>query len=91
MMSGGRSFDGWLDDREELPASCFISALRGKVCENAWNDDRLCFLHVTEGCPSCSIMPRPTIETWRTHIAERPLSEIEQVWVSRYERSLGEK
>ena len=91
MIEDGSSFPQWLANREDLRADHSIGALREKVCENAWNEGRLCFVHVNEGCRSCDSMPRPTRDEWQKHIAECPLSERERTWIARYERSLYER
>ena len=90
MLEDGRSFPMWLATREDLRADHSLGALRDRVCEDAWNEDRLCYVHVNEGCYSCDSMRRPTRDEWRRHIAERPPSELEQSWIGKYERSMHE-
>ena len=91
MYENGNNFQQWLANREEFRADHSIGALREKVCENAWNEDRLCYVHVNEGCTSCNSVPRPSRDDWEKHIAECPLSERERVWIAKYERSLSER
>lgn len=91
MHEDGRNFQQWLVNREDIHADHSIGVLREKICENAWNVDRLCYVHVHESCYSCDSVPRPTREAWKRHVAEYPLSDYEQLWIGRYERSLVER
>ena len=49
MLEGERSYSQWLANQEDLRADHSISALRKKTCKNAWNEDRLCYVHVRKG------------------------------------------
>uniref|UniRef100_A0AAV1TXR1 Uncharacterized protein n=1 Tax=Peronospora matthiolae TaxID=2874970 RepID=A0AAV1TXR1_9STRA len=90
MLEDERNLQQWLANREDIHADHSIGVLREKICKNAWNVDRLCYVHVHESCYSCDSTPRPTRETWQRHDAEYPLSEFEQLCIGRYERSLME-
>ncbi|CAI5726891.1 unnamed protein product [Peronospora destructor] len=81
----GKGVSG-LTDKEKLRANHSLEALREKICENAWNEDRLCYVHVNEGYRSCESSARPSKEKWEAHIAARPHS-----WIRKYERSILEK
>ena len=63
-----RSFPQSLASREDLRADNLIGALRKKICENACNEDLLCYVHVNEGCRSCDSMPRSSGDEWQRHI-----------------------
>ena len=39
----------WLANRDDLRDDQSIGALPEKICVNAWNEDRLCYIHVKEG------------------------------------------
>ena len=78
----------WLANREDLRVDHSIGAFREKICENAWNEDRLCNGHVSEGCRSCDSMPRPSREEWQRHIAKCQLSLRDRAWIGKYESSL---
>uniref|UniRef100_A0AAV1UC69 Uncharacterized protein n=1 Tax=Peronospora matthiolae TaxID=2874970 RepID=A0AAV1UC69_9STRA len=69
MLEDGRNFQQWLANREDIHADHSVGVLREKICENAWNVDRLCYVHVHESCYSCDSMPRPTREAWQRHVA----------------------
>ncbi|KAG3236950.1 hypothetical protein PI124_g18038 [Phytophthora idaei] len=84
------SFVGWLVYREEIIKDHSLSELREHVCSDAWKDmRRICYVRVAEGCESCA-GPRPTVEEWKDHIAEYPLSEKERGWIGKYKHSLDE-
>ena len=91
MLEDRRSFPLWLANREDFCADPSIVSIREKICENAWNVDRLCYVHVTEECRSCDSMPRPSCDEFQRHIAECPPSEREQLWARKYELSLYER
>ena len=58
-----------------------MGALREKMHKGAFNEDRLCFVYVNEGCRSCDPMPRPYRDHWQRHIAECPIINREQAWM----------
>ncbi|KAG3236212.1 hypothetical protein PI124_g18776 [Phytophthora idaei] len=87
MSEAGESFVGWLAYREEILADHSLAQLRGRVCQNACNEDRLCFVNVKEGCESCGMTGRPTNEDWLQELAERPFSGEESAWISKYKRT----
>ncbi|KAG2844042.1 hypothetical protein PC113_g18485 [Phytophthora cactorum] len=89
MSEAGESFVGWLAYREKILADHSLAQLRERVCQNAWNEDRLCFVNVKEGCVSCGMTGRPTNEDWLQKLAERPLSGEESAWISKYKRTLS--
>ncbi|KAG1681914.1 hypothetical protein DVH05_024111 [Phytophthora capsici] len=90
MQREGSSFVSWLTFREKISADHSISALRNHICENAWDVDRLCYVHVREGCKSCNSVERPSEAEWQEHVAEWPLSEQERAWIAKYDRTLSE-
>ncbi|KAI9984864.1 hypothetical protein PInf_006394 [Phytophthora infestans] len=90
MQEAGESVAGWLGDREALQAEHSLGDLRLKACDNAWTEDRLCYVNVREGCSSCDIGRRPTQAEWDQHIVEYPLMPTKHAWIEKYKRSLSE-
>ncbi|CAI5722735.1 unnamed protein product [Peronospora destructor] len=89
MVESGESFAGWLTDKEKLRANHSLEVLRERSSENASNENRLCYVHATEGCRSCESSARPTKEQLEAHIAECPLSDHEHSWIRKYERIIA--
>ncbi|ETP30985.1 hypothetical protein F442_20108 [Phytophthora nicotianae P10297] len=72
------AFVQWLDHREEMLQDHSLSELRNRLCGFAWRSNRFCYVHVREGCSSCSSLPRPTQQDWDEHVAQFSLSNVER-------------
>ncbi|POM67390.1 LOW QUALITY PROTEIN: Hypothetical protein PHPALM_16623 [Phytophthora palmivora] len=90
MLRESDNFVAWLANREEVVGEHSLRDLRTRVCTNAWNDDRICYVQVREGCAVCGSSEHYSEMDWSREVAERPLGESEQSWIAKYRRALNE-
>ncbi|OWZ16340.1 hypothetical protein PHMEG_0009879 [Phytophthora megakarya] len=84
----GESLPQWHTYREEMLRDPSLSELRWYICQDAWLDDRFCFVHLKEGCSSCWTSDRPTQQQWQREVTERPLDVAQSGWIAKYNRTL---
>ncbi|KAE8875293.1 hypothetical protein PF003_g40587 [Phytophthora fragariae] len=90
MLRANTSFVEWLEAREEVVGNYSLRDLRARVCSNAWDVDRICYVQVREGCAVCGSSENLSEADWQREVAERPLGEAEQAWLAKYRRALAD-
>ncbi|KAE8989700.1 hypothetical protein PF011_g18655 [Phytophthora fragariae] len=87
MLRANTSFVEWLEAREEVVGNY---SLRARVCSNARDVDRICYVQVREGCAVCGSLENLSEADWQREVTERPLGEAEQAWLAKYRRALAD-
>ncbi|KAE8995391.1 hypothetical protein PR003_g28961 [Phytophthora rubi] len=90
MRHANASFVEWLEAREEVVGNHSLRDLHARVCSNAWDVGRICYVHVREGCAVCGSSDNFSEADWQREVAEQPLGEAEQAWLAKYRRALAE-
>ncbi|KAE9220498.1 hypothetical protein PF004_g13311 [Phytophthora fragariae] len=91
MLRANASFVEWLEAREEVVGNYFCGiCVRERVCSNAWDVGRICYVQVREGCAVCGSSENFSEADWQREVAEQPLGEAEQAWLAKYRRALAE-
>ncbi|KAE9186349.1 hypothetical protein PF004_g23112 [Phytophthora fragariae] len=80
------SFVEWLEAREEVVGNYSLRDLRARVCSNAWDVGRICYIQVREGCAVCGSSENFSEADWQREVAEQPLGEAEQAWLAKNRR-----
>ncbi|KAE9185251.1 hypothetical protein PF005_g21329 [Phytophthora fragariae] len=70
MLRANTSFVEWLEAREEVVGNY---SLRARVCSNARDVDRICYVQVREGCAVCGSLENLSEADWQREVTERPL------------------
>ncbi|KAE9014969.1 hypothetical protein PR002_g14075 [Phytophthora rubi] len=89
MRRANASFVEWLEAREEVVGNHSLRDLRARVCSNAWDVGRICYVQVREGCAVCGSSENFSEADWQRKVAEQPLGEAEQAWLAKYRRALA--
>ncbi|KAE8970471.1 hypothetical protein PR003_g28263 [Phytophthora rubi] len=80
MLRANASFVDWLEAREDVVGNYSLRDLRVRVCTNAWNAERTCYVQVREGCAVCGSSG---------NLSEADCQrEAEQAWIAKYRRVL---
>lgn len=88
---GGSRFLDWLDLEEDRRQLWSLGALCERVCELAWDKDRLCYDSINEFCRFCTQSgARPTCPDCDAQVVERRLGYRQREWVGRYGRAFWE-
>ncbi|KAE8955239.1 hypothetical protein PF005_g32196 [Phytophthora fragariae] len=90
MLRANTSFVECLEAREEVVRNYSLRDLRARVCSNAWDVDRICYVQVREGCAVCGSSENLSEADWQLEVVERPLGEAEQGWLAKYRRALAD-
>ncbi|KAE9191091.1 hypothetical protein PF004_g21705 [Phytophthora fragariae] len=77
-------FVEWLEAREEVVGNYSLRDLRARVCSNAWDVGRVCYVQVRESCAVCGSSVNLFEADWQREVAEQPLGEAEQAWLAKY-------
>ncbi|KAE9304418.1 hypothetical protein PR003_g21751 [Phytophthora rubi] len=86
MLRADTSFVEWLEACEEVVGNYSLRNLRARVCTNAWDACRICYVQVREGYAVCGSSGNFSEENWQREVAEQPLGEAEQAWIAKYRR-----
>ncbi|KAE8972079.1 hypothetical protein PR002_g26622 [Phytophthora rubi] len=86
MLRADTSFVEWLEACEEVVGNYSLRNLRARVCTNAWDAGRICYVQVREGYAVCGSSGNFSEENWQREVAEQPLGEAEQAWIAKYRR-----
>ncbi|KAE9022054.1 hypothetical protein PR003_g12845 [Phytophthora rubi] len=84
MLCANASFVEWLEAREEVVGNYSLLDLRARVCSNAWDVGRVCYVQVRESCAVCGSSVNLFEADWQREVAEQPLGEAEQAWLAKY-------
>ncbi|KAE8991886.1 hypothetical protein PF011_g17764 [Phytophthora fragariae] len=90
MLRANASFVERLEAREEVVGNYSLRDLRARVCSNAWDVGRVCYVQVRKGCAVCGSSENFSEADWQREVAEHPLGETEQAWLAKYRRALAE-
>ncbi|KAE8965810.1 hypothetical protein PR001_g28608, partial [Phytophthora rubi] len=86
MLREDTSFVEWLEACEEVVGNYSLRDLRARVCTNAWDAGRICYVQVREDHAVCGSSGNFSEENWQREVAKQPLGEAEQAWIAKYRR-----
>ncbi|RLN47955.1 hypothetical protein BBJ28_00001679 [Nothophytophthora sp. Chile5] len=84
-------FAAVLRGRENSRRRYGLGSLRQELHNACWDDDRYCYVNVTEACPHCSAnLPRPTHAAWDDDARRQVVAGDMWSLIDQYERSLAQ-
>ncbi|KAE9175551.1 hypothetical protein PF004_g26349 [Phytophthora fragariae] len=86
MLRADTRFVEWLEACVEVVGNYSLRDLRARVCTNAWDAGRICYVQVREGHAVCGSSRNFSEENWQREVAKQPLGEAEQAWIAKYRR-----